>query len=164
MYLSFIQHKSPEIICNPRLKFLVDLTPKLYRLSHVVYVVIIPETHYFDKSLNYWGLKFLLSDIEFMNACSFTIHFKKISVCSKTRSSTSSYVCMNHGQFQPPIWHTLDHKTAQVWWLANMETNTQSCGCCVTAFVDDIWCFCPHKYTFHPHIQLVCPNILKHQF
>jgi len=45
---------------------------------------------------------------------------------------------MNHGQFQPPIWHTLDHETAQIWRLANMESNTQTCGGCVIAFVDDV--------------------------
>lgn len=38
---------------------------------------------YFAKSQNQWGLKFILSDIKFLNTCLFTIHFKKISAWFK---------------------------------------------------------------------------------
>ena len=41
------------------------------------------NTHYFGESQNLWGLNCLLSDMKFMNTCSFTIHYKKINVCTK---------------------------------------------------------------------------------
>jgi hypothetical protein len=28
---------------------------------------------------------------------------------------------MTFGQFQLPMWHTLDNKTTQIWWLTKME-------------------------------------------
>ena len=39
--------------------------------------------HYLAKSQNWRGLKYLPSNIVFMNTCSFIIHFNKISACSK---------------------------------------------------------------------------------
>ena len=40
-------------------------------------------TRDFVKSPNQRGLIFLLSDTKFLNTCSFTIHVKNISACSK---------------------------------------------------------------------------------
>lgn len=39
--------------------------------------------HYYAKSQNWWGLEFLPSDTKSMNTCSFTMKFKKSSVCYK---------------------------------------------------------------------------------
>ena len=39
--------------------------------------------HYFTKFQDWCELKFLLSDIKFMNTFSFTISSKKLTVCSK---------------------------------------------------------------------------------
>ena len=39
--------------------------------------------HYYAKSQNQWRLKFLMSDVRFMNTCLFIIHFKKSSARSK---------------------------------------------------------------------------------
>ena len=67
---------------------------------------------------------------------------------------------MNFGQFQPPIWRTLDRKPIQTWWLANMEDKHLKLWllcCCLI--------FCPHKCASLIVVgQVVCPNILKCQF
>ena len=39
----------------------------------------------------------------------------------KTRIEVYLDIYMNLGQFQWPIWCTLDHKTTQTWWLVNMK-------------------------------------------
>ena len=40
--------------------------------------------------------------------------------------------------------------------------NTQSCGCCVVAFLVVVWCFCAHKCTSVIIFwQVVCPNVLN---
>ena len=55
----------------------------LHWSSQLVRVVLILETHTILPSLKIqWGLKFLLSATNFINTCSFTIHFKKIDVCN----------------------------------------------------------------------------------
>lgn len=47
-------------------------------------VVLIPGTHSILLNLKISeSIDFLLSDIKFMESCSFTVHFKKISVRSK---------------------------------------------------------------------------------
>ena len=67
---------------------------------------------------------------------------------------------MTSGQFQPPVWHTLDLKTTQIWWLTNMECKHSKLL---------LWCCChlnfwPYKCTSLIIFgQVVCPNILKCQ-
>jgi hypothetical protein len=51
---------------------------------HLVCVVLISKTCTILPNLKISkGLEFLLSDTKIMNTCSFSIHFKKINVCSK---------------------------------------------------------------------------------
>lgn len=59
--------------------------------------------------------------------------------------------CMNFEQFQPPIWHTLDHKTTQIWWLVNMDYKHSKLWlfCCCFRFC--CWMFCPHSCTYIPY-------------
>ena len=82
-----------------------------------------------------------------------------------TRISVNLDLCINFGQSQPPTWCTLPAKLHEYvgWWISN--TNIQSRGCCVVAFVFVFWCFCPHKCTpLTIFGQGVCPNVLKCQF
>jgi hypothetical protein len=53
-------------------------------VSHLVCVVLIPGIRSILLNLKISeSIDFLLSDIKLMESCSFTIHFKKISMCSK---------------------------------------------------------------------------------
>ena len=57
---------------------------KVLALFNDKHVLLIPTTHTIFSSLKISeGLIFVLNDNNFMNTCSFTIHFKKISTCSK---------------------------------------------------------------------------------
>lgn len=71
---------------------------------------------------------------------------------------------MNFRQFQVPIWFTLDHTTAQLWWLVNIETNIWNYDYCVVAFDVVIDIFVPTS----AHCSLILdkvvfPNMLKCQ-
>ena len=75
-------------------------------------------------------------------------------------------LCMNFGQFQPPISScTLNCKTTQIWWLAKMEhKHSKLWWLCdyVVAFDVVIWCFYPDKCTsIIIFAQVASPNILK---
>ena len=57
---------------------------KLHWLSHLVCVLLIPETHTILSNLKInEGWKNILSDTEFLITCSFIIYFKIINACSK---------------------------------------------------------------------------------
>ena len=44
-------------------------------------------------------------------------------------------------QFQSPIWRTLDRKTTQIWWLANMEYEHSKLWLLCCCFWCVVWCF-----------------------
>ena len=56
----------------------------LHWLSQLVRVILFPKHALVSQNLKvYKGLNILLSDIEFMDTCSFTMDIRKISACSK---------------------------------------------------------------------------------
>ena len=68
--------------------FLLFLKTTCHRLATLIISISEGGTnswsmHYLAKSQSYRGLKFLMCDTKFMNTCSISIGFKRISVCSK---------------------------------------------------------------------------------
>jgi hypothetical protein len=60
-----------------------------------VCAVLIPETIQLTFRISE-GLEFLLSDIKFMNTCSFTGHFKKFNACSKVLVESDNFFLQRH--------------------------------------------------------------------
>jgi hypothetical protein len=73
-------------------------------------------------------------------------------------------LCMNLGHFQPPIWHTLDLKTTQIYgcWCCMLEYKHSNLWLLWIVVGVVTWCFCPTSA--HPLFifgQAVCLDLLK---